>query len=120
MAFKYILADGELYRRTAEELLLKCLDSDQVGIAMGEVHEGIYGTHQFLIYWPSMMTDCFRYYKGCEECQWFSDIRLVPAALLHPIIKPWLFQGWGLDFIGQINPPSSEGPLHVSCYGLFQ
>jgi hypothetical protein len=43
---------------------------------------------------PSMMADCFRYYKGCEKCQWFGDIQLVPTALLHPIIKPWPFQGW--------------------------
>ena len=33
----------------------------------------------------------------------------MPAALLHPIIKPWPFRGWGLDFIGQINPPSLKG-----------
>jgi hypothetical protein len=30
----------------------------------------------------------------------------VPAAMLHPIIKPWPFRGWGLDFFGQIHPPS--------------
>ena len=42
---KYILIDDEFYR-TAEELLLKCLDSEQAKVAMGEVHEGIYGTHQ--------------------------------------------------------------------------
>jgi hypothetical protein len=29
--------------------------------------------------------------------------------MLHPIIKPWCFCGWGLDFIGQIYPPSSKG-----------
>ena len=28
---------------------------------------------------------------------------------MHPIIKLWPFRGWGLDFIGQINPPSSKG-----------
>ena len=37
----------------------------------------------------------------------------MPAALLHPIIKPWTFRGWGLDFIGQINPPSSKGHCFV-------
>ena len=37
----------------------------------------------------------------------------MPAALLHPIIKPWSFRGWGLDFIGQINPPSSKGHRFV-------
>ena len=59
------------------------------------------------------MADCFRYYKGCEECQGFGNVQLVPAMLLHPIIKPWLFTGWGLGFIGQINPPSSKGHRFV-------
>jgi hypothetical protein len=45
-AFKYVLHNDEFYRRTAEDLLLKCLDFDQVRVAMGEVHEGICGTHQ--------------------------------------------------------------------------
>ena len=40
LAFKYVLIDDELYRRTAKDLLLKCLDSDQDRVAMGEVHEG--------------------------------------------------------------------------------
>ena len=79
IAFKYILINGELYRRTAKDLLLKYLDSDQARVAIGEVHEGICGTHQSApkmksllrragFYWPSMMSDCFKYYKGCEEC----------------------------------------------------
>ena len=45
-AFKYVLHNDELYRRTAEDLLLKCLGSNQARVAMGEVHEGICGTHQ--------------------------------------------------------------------------
>ena len=72
--FKYVLIDNELYRRTAEDLLLKYLDSDQAKVAMGEVHEGICGTRQSTpkmkwllrradFYWPSMISDCFRYYK---------------------------------------------------------
>ena len=104
LAFKYILVDDELYRRTADDVLLKCLGTDQARVDMGEVHEGICGTHQSNpkmvwlfkragFYWPSMISDCFRYYKGCEECQRFGDIQLMPAALLHPIIKPWPFRG---------------------------
>ena len=46
--------------------------------------------------------------KGCEEYQRFGDLLLVPAVMIHPIIKSWSFQGWGLDFIVQINPPSSK------------
>jgi hypothetical protein len=105
-AFKYTLHNDELYRRIADDLLLKCLGTDQARVAMGEVHEGICGMHQSALkmkwllhrasfYWPTMMADCFRYYKGCEECQRFRNIQLVPAAMLHPIIKPWPFRGWG-------------------------
>jgi hypothetical protein len=46
LEFKYILLDDELYRQTAEDLLLNCLDSDHDSVAIGEVHEGICGTHQ--------------------------------------------------------------------------
>jgi hypothetical protein len=87
---------------------------------MGEVHEGICGTHQSAhkmkwllrhagFYWPTMLNDCFRYYKGCGSCQKFSDVQLAPAAMLHPISKPWLFRSWALDFIGQIHLASSKG-----------
>jgi hypothetical protein len=60
-------------------------------------------------YWPSMLNDCLRYYKGCELCQKFGDVQLAQTAMLHPIFKPWLFHGWALDFIGQIHPASSKG-----------
>ena len=42
--FKYVLHNDELYQRTTEDLLIKCLGSDQARVAMGEVHEGICGT----------------------------------------------------------------------------
>jgi hypothetical protein len=81
---------------------------------MGEVHEDICGTHdsdhkmKWLLcrvdfYWPTMLNDCFRYYKGCESCQKFRKVQLSPAAMLHPIITPWPFRGWALDFVGQIH-----------------
>jgi hypothetical protein len=118
------MLDNTLYRRTIDGLLLKYLCSNQSRIVMGEVHEGICGTHQlgqkmkWLLhctgfYWPTMLNDCFRYYKGCELCQKFGDVQLAPAAMLHPIIKPWSFRGWALDFIGQIHPTSSKGHQFV-------
>jgi hypothetical protein len=93
-ALKYVVLDNTLYRRTIDGLLLKCLGSDQSKIAMGEVHEGIYGTHQSThkmkwllhcarFYWLTMINDCFRYYKGSESCQKFRDVQLAPAAMLH-------------------------------------
>jgi hypothetical protein len=43
---KYVVLDNTIYHRTIDGLLLKCLGSDQSRIAMGEVYEGICGTHQ--------------------------------------------------------------------------
>jgi transposase InsO family protein len=40
------LVEGELYCWIADDLLLKCLDSDQAKVAMGDVHDGICGTHK--------------------------------------------------------------------------
>jgi hypothetical protein len=118
------LMSDEVYRRTVNDVLLKCLGPDDAILAMAEVHEGICGTHQpapkmkWLLrrsgfYWPNMIADCFKYYKGCQVCQKFGDLQLVPAAELHPIIKPCPFRGWGLDFIGEIHPSSSKGHRFV-------
>jgi hypothetical protein len=96
---KYTLMEGELYQRTIDGLLLKYLDEEESKVAMGEVHEGMCGTHQSAhkmrwmlkhagFYWPTMMEYCFRYFKGCDECQKFGDIQSAPASMLHPIIKP--------------------------------
>ena len=78
-ALKYTLLDDELYYRTIDGVLLKCLSADQAKVVMGVVHEGICGTHQsahkmkWLLrhagyFWPTMLEDCFRYYKGCQDC----------------------------------------------------
>jgi hypothetical protein len=61
------------------------------------------------VYWPSMLGDCFKYYKGCEACQKFGPVQTAPASMLHPIVKPWPFRGWGLDFVGEIYPSSTKG-----------
>jgi hypothetical protein len=45
-ALKYVMLDNTLYRRTIDDLLLKCLGLDQSKIVMGQVHEGICDTHQ--------------------------------------------------------------------------
>nr|ABB47454.1 retrotransposon protein, putative, unclassified [Oryza sativa Japonica Group] len=75
--------------------------ADQAKVVMGEVHEGYF--------WPTMLEDCFRYYKGCQDCQKFGAIQRAPASAMNHIIKPWSFRGWGMDMIGQINPPLSKG-----------
>jgi hypothetical protein len=75
-AMKYVLIGDDLFYRTLEGLLLKCLGPIESNRLLHEVHEGTCGTHQsahkmkWLIrlsgyYWPDMLEDCFKYYKGC-------------------------------------------------------
>jgi hypothetical protein len=77
-AMKYILIGDE----PVEGLLLKCLGPIESNGLLHEVHEGTCGSHQsshkikWLIrcsgyYWPDMLEDCFKYYKGCQACQRF-------------------------------------------------
>jgi hypothetical protein len=55
------------------------------------------------------MGDCIKYQRGCEACQRFKNIQLAPAGAMNSIVKPWPFRGWGLDFISEIHPRSSNG-----------
>jgi len=118
-ATKYVLLGDELYYRTIDGVLHKCLGDDEAKSLMGEIH-GVCGAHQSAFkmkwmirrngyYWPTILEDCFKYFKGCQECQKFGNIQRAPASAVNPIIKPWPFRGWAIDLIGQIYPPSSKG-----------
>jgi hypothetical protein len=60
-----------------------------------------------------MLQDCFEYYRGCEDCQRFGKVQMALASMLHPIIKPWPFRGWGLNFVGEVHPSSIKGHRFV-------
>jgi hypothetical protein len=105
-------------------VLLQCLGQEEAKRMMSKVHDGLCGAHQSAYrmkwvirkngcYWPTMLEDCFEYYKGCQDYQKFGNIQRIPASALNPIIKPWPFRGWGIDLIGQINHPSSKGHKFV-------
>ena len=119
-ATKYVLLEDELYYRTVDGILLRCLGDDEAKNLMGEIHEGVCGAHQSafkmkwmirrnVYFWPTILEDCFKYFKGCQGCQKFGNVQRAPASAMNPIIKPWPFRGWAIDLIGQIYPPSSKG-----------
>jgi hypothetical protein len=98
-ALKYTLLDDDLYRRTIDGVLLKCLGEEQANMAVQEVHDGICGAHQSAhkmnwllwrvgFYWPTMMDDCIKYQRGCKACQRFRNIQLAPAGVMNSIVKP--------------------------------
>jgi hypothetical protein len=100
------------------------LGEEEAEILMGEIHEGVCGAHQsaFKMKWmirnnnyyrTTIFEYCFKYYKGCQECQKFGSIQRVPASAMNPIIKSWPFKGWVIDSIGQIYPLSRRGHKFV-------
>jgi hypothetical protein len=102
---KFVLLDDRLYYKSLDGVLLQCLSQEEAKKMMSEVHDGLCGAHQSAYrmkwvirkngcYWPTMLEDCFEYYKGCQGCQRFGNIQRVPASALNPIIKPWPFRGW--------------------------
>ncbi|GKV11605.1 hypothetical protein SLEP1_g22849 [Rubroshorea leprosula] len=95
-ALNYVLIKDVLYRRGHDELLLRCLGPDES-----------FQIHGF--FWPSVLKDCIAYAKGCKSCQIHGPLQRVPASELNPIVKPWPFQGWAIDLIGKVYPPSSKG-----------
>jgi hypothetical protein len=101
---KYTSLDDDLYQRTIDGVLLKCLGDEQTKEVVWEVHDGICGAHQSAhkmkwllrragFYWPTMVVDCIKYQKGCEVCQWFGNIQLAPIGVMNSIVKPWPFRG---------------------------
>ncbi|KAK2411280.1 protein NYNRIN [Trifolium repens] len=123
-ALSYIIFENDLFKKTSEGILLKCLSEAEAYIAISDVHSGTCGSHQaghkmkWLLfrqglYWPSMLKDCIEFAKGCQECQRHSGIQHVPASELHSIVKPWPFRGWALDLIGEIKPASSKNQRYI-------
>ncbi|XP_027357435.1 uncharacterized protein LOC113866835 [Abrus precatorius] len=103
-AVNYIILVDELYKRSVDGTLLRCLSKHEAYIALAKIHKGICGAYQAGermkwmllregLYRPSMVKDCFEYAKSYEECQKHGNIQHVPASELHLIIKPWRFRG---------------------------
>ena len=100
---KYVLLDDQLYYKIVDGVLLKCLNQEEAKVLMGEVHEGICGAHQsaykmkWIIrrtgyFWPTILEDCFEYYKGCQDCQRFGNIQKSPASAMNPITSHGRFE----------------------------
>jgi len=71
-----VLLEEELYYRMIDGVLLKRIDREEAKVLMGEIHEGVCGSHQsaYKMKWvirrnsyflPTTLEDCFTYYKVC-------------------------------------------------------
>ncbi|XP_074277655.1 uncharacterized protein LOC141601284 [Silene latifolia] len=107
--------DGQLYKKTAQGVLLRCIDKPTAEKVMEEVHEGECGPHMnahMLVrkiirlgyYWTTMETDCCKYVKHYHNCQIFANVQHVAPSILYTMASPWPFSTWGIDIIGKGVP----------------
>jgi hypothetical protein len=84
-AIKFVILNGSLFYKSLDGVLLQCLGLEEAKKMMSEVHDGLCGAHrsayrmkwvirQAGCFWPTMLEDCFEYYKGCQDCQKFGNI----------------------------------------------
>src|SRR2546425_9130230 len=87
---------------------------------MEKVHAGVCGTHlsgkslarKILrqgYFWVSMERDCIGYGRKLLECQMHGDLSHIPVLELHLTANSSPFSAWGIDIIGKIYPPASNG-----------
>src|ERR1044072_3067715 len=111
-ALSYVIIGNELFKKSPDGVLLKCLSDNEAYVAISAVHNGACGAHRADhkmkrllfrqgLYWPEMLKNCIDFAKSCQECQKHAGIQHVPASELHAIVKPWPFRGRALDLIGE-------------------
>jgi hypothetical protein len=115
---KFCILDNSLYWKDLEGIFLSYLLEDDVKWAIQEVYKGDCGEHHYWkttthkisregYYWPTIFTDVYKEVSICHECHIFYGRRKLQPLQLKLISIEAPFMQWGLDFVGEINPPSS-------------
>lgn len=82
--------ENELFKKTPEGVLLKCLNENDAYLEIISADYGSCGSHQAShkmnwllfrqgVYWPTMLKDCIESAKGCQEYQKHAGIQHVPS-----------------------------------------
>nr|CAN66357.1 hypothetical protein VITISV_037956 [Vitis vinifera] len=120
LATRFVICGDTLYRRSADGMLLLCLDRASTDRVMREVHAGVCGPHmgghmlarkiiRTGYFWLTMEIDCCQFVQKCPEYQIHGDLIHAPPSELHALTSPLPFSVWGIDIIGKVSPKSSNG-----------
>ncbi|XP_070020385.1 uncharacterized protein [Nicotiana sylvestris] len=93
---------GNLYRRTPNLGLLRCVNAKESSKLLEDVHVGTCGPHMngFILakkifragyFGMTMDTDCIKYIHKCFQCQVHADMIKVPPNELNATRSPWPF-----------------------------
>ncbi|KAL2227293.1 UNVERIFIED_CONTAM: hypothetical protein Sindi_2088000 [Sesamum indicum] len=89
----FTLVGDDLYKRTTEGIVLKCLDAERSQYVMKEIHEGSCGNHsggrslaqKILRQGYLMVEDAKEFARKCESCQKYAGLLHSPATPLEPL-----------------------------------
>jgi hypothetical protein len=115
---RYFLIDQVLYWKDPLGVLLRCLDPQEAQKIMFDFHESLCGGHHFWrtiafnilrvgYFWSTLFTDVCAKIRACIKCQKSGGKHQLKSLPLKHVVASRPFQQWGLDFIGDIHPPSS-------------
>ena len=96
---RFIVLNGELYKRGFLMPYLKCLTPNEITYVLREIHEGVYGNHagprsqvgkmiRAGYFWPTMQKDATELVKKYDKCQWFGNVQHILGELLTSIFSP--------------------------------
>ncbi|XP_027122158.1 uncharacterized protein [Coffea arabica] len=120
MSARFFLNGEILYKKTSYLGLLRCINEEEADYMMKEVHSGICGPHmnghllakkimRTRYFWLTMEHDCVDFVRKCVKCQMYGDVIRAPLTELYSMTTPWPCSIWGMDVIGTIDPPASNG-----------
>ncbi|KAL2248431.1 UNVERIFIED_CONTAM: Retrovirus-related Pol polyprotein from transposon opus [Sesamum indicum] len=129
-AHRFTLVNEQLYKRSVEEPLLKCLDLERAEYVMREIHEGSCGNHsggrsvaQKVIrqgyFWPTLVKDTKELVKRCEACQRFAAQIHTPATQMEPLKVACPFDQWGIDILGPFPTARSQKKFIIVAVEYF-
>jgi transposase InsO family protein len=107
----YTTVEGDLYRRGANGILMRCITQEEGHELLTEIHGGECGSHSSSrtlvgnafrhgFYWPTALQDAAELVKSCEACQYHAKQIHTLAQALQMISPSWSFAVWGVDILG--------------------
>ncbi|KAK4388840.1 hypothetical protein Sango_2221000 [Sesamum angolense] len=129
-ASRFVMIDGELYKRGFSQPFLKCLTPEEGNYVLREIHEGICGNHvggkalagkslRQGFYWPTMLGDAHEVVKRCRACQEHANVNHQPAALMRPLESPCPFDQWGIDLVGPLPQATGQRKFLIVAVDYF-
>jgi hypothetical protein len=83
---RYMLVEGDLYRRGANGVLMRCITWEEGCELLARVH--------------GALQDAVELVKTCKACQFHAKQIHMPTQMLQMIPPSWPFAVWRLDIVG--------------------